>query len=87
MSIYEDRETPAESAVVVTQNVMVPMRDGIRLATDIYRPEHQTDPLPVILQDNLDAIAAENFFYPIAVKRRSTSRATSELQSGQQNQQ
>ena len=29
---------PAEFEVVVSSNVMVPMRDGVRLATDIYQP-------------------------------------------------
>src|SRR5436190_4195064 len=28
----------AEFDVVITSNIMVPMRDGVRLATDIYRP-------------------------------------------------
>jgi putative CocE/NonD family hydrolase len=28
----------SECGIVVSQNVMIPMRDGIRLATDIYRP-------------------------------------------------
>jgi putative CocE/NonD family hydrolase len=37
-----------KSIAVIEQKVMVPMRDGIRLATDIYRPK--TDkPVPVIL--------------------------------------
>ena len=37
-----------ESIAVIEQKVMVPMRDGVRLATDIYRPK--TDqPVPVIL--------------------------------------
>jgi putative CocE/NonD family hydrolase len=39
--------------VEVEANVMVPMRDGVRLATDIYRPakdgEPLTEPLPAIL--------------------------------------
>ncbi len=36
-----------ESIAVIDQKVMMPMRDGIRLATDIYRPK--TDkPVPVI---------------------------------------
>ena len=26
--------------VVVAKDVMVPMRDGVRLATDVYRPAH-----------------------------------------------
>lgn len=41
------------SEFVVKKNVMVPMRDGVRLATDIYRPAVDgkaiDDPLPVIL--------------------------------------
>lgn len=41
------------SEFVVEKNVMVPMRDGVRLATDIYRPAVDgkaiDDPLPVIL--------------------------------------
>ncbi len=37
-----------KSIAVIEQKVMMPMRDGIRLATDIYRPK--TDkPVPVIL--------------------------------------
>ena len=28
----------AEYGINVTQDVMVPMRDGVRLAADIYRP-------------------------------------------------
>ncbi|MBX6342030.1 MAG: hypothetical protein IRY97_06185, partial [Thermomicrobiaceae bacterium] len=35
-----------EHDVVVARNVMVPMRDGVRLATDIYRPARGTEPLP-----------------------------------------
>lgn len=49
--------TPAEPVaqdVVVHRNVMLPMRDGIRLATDIYRPakggEALETPLPVIFE-------------------------------------
>ena len=40
--------------VIVMEDVMVPARDGVRLATDIYRPAKDGDlvrePLPVILQ-------------------------------------
>lgn len=49
--------TPAEPVtedVVVHRNVMIPMRDGIRLATDIYRPatggRPLEDPRPVIFE-------------------------------------
>jgi len=40
--------------VVVERNVMVPMRDGIRLATDVYRPvsggKPHAGPLPTIME-------------------------------------
>lgn len=40
--------------IVISRNVMIPMRDGVRLATDIYRPalpngEPAPGPFPVIL--------------------------------------
>jgi putative CocE/NonD family hydrolase len=51
------RRARAESEpfdVVLTSDVMVPMRDGVRLATDVYRPARNgvvvADPLPVILE-------------------------------------
>ena len=33
----------------VQSNVMVPMRDGVKLATDVFQPAGSTDRLPVIL--------------------------------------
>jgi len=41
------QSTPTD--LVVERDVMVPMRDGVRLATDIYRPP-VSDKLPVLLQ-------------------------------------
>jgi hypothetical protein len=35
--------------VAVEHSVMVPMRDGVRLATDLYRPRDATAPLPTVL--------------------------------------
>ncbi|HVE35556.1 MAG TPA: CocE/NonD family hydrolase [Gemmatimonadaceae bacterium] len=35
--------------VAIERSLMVPMRDGVRLATDIYRPAELTGPLPAIL--------------------------------------
>ena len=32
------RTRPAEYQVTIEKNVMIPMRDGVRLAADIYRP-------------------------------------------------
>ena len=37
---------PAEFGVVVEKNVMVPMRDGVRLAADVYRPARDGKPAP-----------------------------------------
>ena len=43
-----------EYDVIVMENMMVPMRDGVRLATDVYRPARNGDfvrePLPVVLE-------------------------------------
>ena len=36
-----------QEIAVIDQKVMMPMRDGVRLATDIYRPK-TTEPVPVI---------------------------------------
>jgi len=37
-----------DAIAVVEKKVMVPMRDGIRLATDVYRPKDARGPLPTI---------------------------------------
>lgn len=36
-----------EAIAVIDQKVMMPMRDGVRLATDIYRPKGDK-PVPII---------------------------------------
>jgi uncharacterized protein len=38
--------TPPEYGIIVAQDVMVAMRDGTRLATDIYRPAIEGEPAP-----------------------------------------
>jgi predicted acyl esterase len=43
------REPPERYRVALEKSAMVPMRDGISLSTDIYRPEGLEGPLPVIL--------------------------------------
>lgn len=40
---------PAKYEFTVEKTVMVPMRDGVRLGTDLYRPTGITGPLPVVL--------------------------------------
>src|SRR5689334_10170448 len=44
--VSRDVEAPAEFTAVLMRNVMVPMRDGTRLATDIYVPGRNGQMLP-----------------------------------------
>ncbi len=50
---FVQRKAPSVD-VTIEENVMIPMRDGIRLATDIYRPGRDGSPtqekLPLLLQ-------------------------------------
>jgi uncharacterized protein len=41
-------ENELQSLAIVERKVMMPMRDGIRLATDIYRPKNATGPVPIV---------------------------------------
>ena len=41
-------ERELQSLAVVERKVMMPMRDGVRLATDIYRPKNATGKVPTI---------------------------------------
>src|SRR5580658_8096501 len=41
-------EKELESLAIIERKVMIPMRDGVRLATDIYRPKDATGPVPII---------------------------------------
>ena len=43
-----DTEKELESIAVVERKVMMPMRDGVRLATDVYRPKNVSGKVPVI---------------------------------------
>ena len=44
----EQTERELESAAIIERKVMMPMRDGVRLATDIYRPKGATGKVPII---------------------------------------
>jgi hypothetical protein len=43
-----DTEAELQSIAVVERKVMMPMPDGVRLATDIYRPRNAAGKVPVI---------------------------------------
>lgn len=60
----------ADSSVAVTKNVMIPARDGVRLAADIYRPATDGKPLagkfPTLLTRtpyNKDGVDADGKYY------------------------
>jgi uncharacterized protein len=57
--------------IATTKNVMVPMRDGVHLATDVYRPARNGSPVdgkfPTLLERtpyNKDRAASANYFVP-----------------------
>ncbi len=43
-----DTEKELQSLAIVERKVMIPMRDGVRLATDIYRPKNATGRVPIV---------------------------------------
>ena len=43
-----EREKELQSLAVVERKVMMPMRDGVRLATDIYRPKNAAGKVPIV---------------------------------------
>ncbi len=44
-----DTEKELQSLAIVERKLLVPMRDGVRLATDVYRPKDATGPVPIVL--------------------------------------
>ena len=48
MEHRRELEGELQSLAVVERKVMMPMRDGVRLATDIYRPKNATGKVPII---------------------------------------
>lgn len=43
-----DLEAELQAIAIVERKVMMPMRDGVRLATDIYRPKAASGPVPIV---------------------------------------
>src|SRR5271156_3875055 len=43
-----DVERQLESVATIDRRLMIPMRDGVRLMTDVYRPKSATGPVPII---------------------------------------
>lgn len=67
MSIYSVRQSQPRFDVVVAHDIMVPMRDGVRLATDVYFPARDGRPMddhfPILLyRTPYDKAAREHAF-------------------------
>ena len=43
-----DTEAELQSIAVVERKLLIPMRDGVRLATDVYRPKNAGGPVPIV---------------------------------------
>ncbi len=43
-----DTEAELQSIAVVERKLLIPMRDGVRLATDVYRPKNAKGPVPIV---------------------------------------
>ena len=63
--VSNSQETAGFEQIKVDQNVMIPMADGIKLATDIYYPINSVNPsdqkLPILLQRTPYGKSAERF--------------------------
>ena len=44
----KDLEAKLQDIAVVERRVMIPMKDGVRLATDIYRPKNAAGKVPIV---------------------------------------
>lgn len=63
-------DKPTTYGMVIAKDVMVPMRDGVRLATDIYRPAINGEPVPgkfptILIRTSYDK-AAQRYVSTIA---------------------
>src|SRR3982750_3607846 len=47
-----EKERALESIAVIDRKGMVPMRAGLRMATDIYRPKNAAGPVPIVFVRN-----------------------------------
>jgi predicted acyl esterase len=43
-----DTEAELQEVAVVERKLLIPMRDGVRLATDVYRPKNAGGPVPIV---------------------------------------
>src|SRR4030095_8838072 len=44
----KDLEAKLQDIAVVERRVMIPMKDGVRLVTDIYRPKNAAGKVPIV---------------------------------------
>lgn len=63
--------SPPRYGQIVAKNVMIPMRDGVRLATDIYRPAVDGEPVPgrfptILGRTSYDKTSSQLWVEPVA---------------------
>ena len=54
------RQRPDFSALFTKTDVMIPMRDGVKLHTEFYTPKNASTPLPILMNRTPYGIAAAN---------------------------
>lgn len=62
LPLSDSKEVPSDFKL---HEVMVPMRDGIRLQTVIVTPIHQTEPLPILLNRTPYGVPSKPFSNPV----------------------
>src|SRR5215203_441149 len=45
----QSAQSPSDTLIFERQEVMIPVRDGVRLQTVIYQPKGHPEPLPILL--------------------------------------
>jgi putative CocE/NonD family hydrolase len=56
----QDKKTPALTEVYTKRILMIPMRDGVKLYTEVYAPRSQTEALPIVFLRTPYRVAAPN---------------------------
>lgn len=70
-AIAQEKQPPKLDELFEKQEAMIPMRDGVKLHTEIYRPKGRTEALPVFLERTPYGIAAPDHGFSNSLYRYS----------------
>jgi putative CocE/NonD family hydrolase len=59
-SAAQENKRPDLAAIFEKQEVMIPVRDGVKLHTEIYRPKNAKEPLPFLMDRTPYGVSAAN---------------------------